>query len=816
MVLGSPLKARYGVSERLNAEQLRLMGADSSRALLDQFVVLSYADTATAETSRIMLTANKGIANVTKNLRYRFSATPNDPGFQSGPFGTGFMNYQWGLQQMSFPAAWDTVKGNAYVAVLDTGIQLDHSDLSANFKPQLSAIHSAATTLEDEFEIPFQYALARGHGTHVAGIIAANSNNGYGVSGGCWNCSLMIQKISDRQTGIDLNRVANGITAAVDRGAQVINMSFGNYVQENCAASTSFLCTSLSYATSRSSVLVAAAGNNVLRRDDTSQPDSGDVQQPANQSAVIPVGALQPTAGARGYLWTETRGTYDEFFSGSSTGSSMLSRGVVAPGMDVFSTVFSGENWNALAFCGDNVAGSSTLDGFGPCTGTSMAAPHISALVGLMRSVNPWVTSNSIGVYLRAAGDNAASPNQQVGYGQPNAATAVQSMVGTNAQRLIPLLSMYSSSAQNHFYTSVPQMATAAYFGTLRPRVTPTTYAFIGTQPSGFGSVPDGSITGIYTGAQAYIINTYVNPIAANPLVPLIRLSYKCGDPVPTPNAACTANANHVDHALSTNTNNEITGSGGFIYAGYKIDGVEGYIYDAAAAQPVGTERLLRAYNPTLDDHAVFPLREQCNMAAQGYTLDVTNLGYVYPVTTYPAPPPLAVSLFAVKSRKSHGATGIYDLPLDVNIPICGLVSVESRTGASGHQIVFQFSASVSGPFTSTVTDSSGASLGTATASTVGSEVIVDLSGVADNRRAKITVINNSNGMVIGTVSMGFLIGDGNSSGSVNSSDISAVKFRSGQVTDATNFRFDLDTSGAIGSSDISMVKARSGWILPN
>ena len=98
----------------------------------------------------------------------------------------------------------------------------------------------------------------------------------------------------------------------------------------------------------------------------------------------------------------------------------------------------------------------------------------------------------------------------------------------------------------------------------------------------------------------------------------------------------------------------------------------------------------------------------------------------------------------------------------------------------------------------------------------VGSEVIVTLSGVADNRRAKITVINNSNGMVIGTVSMGFLIGDGNSSGSVNSSDISAVKFRSGQVTDATNFRFDLDTSGAIGSSDISMVKARSGWMLPN
>ena len=564
--------------------------------------------------------------------------------------------------------------------------------------------------------------------------------------------------------------------------------------------------------------MVAAAGNNILRRDDQSMPDTGDVQEPANQPAVISVGGIQPTLGSRGRLWTETRlTTPDENFSGSSTGPSMLNRGVVAPGMDVFSTVYTNSNYNSTGFCGDFVTGSLTQDGYGPCTGTSMATPHISALVGLMRSVNPWVTSNSIGVYLRASADNAASPNQQEGYGLPNAATAIQSMVGTNAQRLIPLLSMYSSSAQNHFYTSVPQMATAAYFGTLKPRVTPgTTYAFIGTQPSGFGSVPDGSITGIYTGAQAWIINTYVNPVAANPLVPLIRLSYKCGDPVPTPNAACTANAYHVDHALSTNTNNEITGSGGFIEAGYKIDGVEGYIYDAAAAQPVGTERLLRAYNPTLDDHAVFPLREQCNMATQGYTLDVTNLGYIYPVTTYPAPQPLAASLLGVKSRKSHGTAGTYDLAIDVNMPICGLVSVESRTGASGHQIVFQFSTTVSGPFTATITDSSGASLGNATANAVGTEVIVDLSGVADNRRAKITVIQNSNGMVIGSLSMGFLIGDGNSSGSVTSSDINAVKARSGQVADASNFRFDLDTSGAIGSSDISMVKARSGWILPN
>ena len=122
---------------------------------------------------------------------------------------------------------------------------------------------------------------------------------------------------------------------------------------------------------------------------------------------------------------------------------------------------------------------------------------------------------------------------------------------------------------------------------------------------------------------------------------------------------------------------------------------------------------------------------------------------------------------------------------------------------------------SIAGPFSATVVDSSGASLGTATASAAGTEVVVAISGVADNKRAKITV-TGSNGMVIGTVSVGFLIGDINDSGSVNSADINGVKFRAGQVVDATNFKYDLNASGAIESSDISAVKARSGLVLPN
>ncbi len=826
--LGSPLKARYVIQDRLTAEQLRLLRPDSPRIILDQFLVLSFADAAAADISKTMLTANKGISSVKKNTRFYMATTPSDPGFQSGPFGPGFMNYQWGLQQMNYPAAWDIVKGNAYVAVLDTGIQLGHPDLTANFKPHLSQLFVEGGTFDDSIgPSPVPAGFVRGHGTHVAGIIGANTNSGAGVAGGCWNCALLIGKISSGSSPPNETRVAQGIIYAADTGAQVINMSLGSYVARNCVGNQSdLMCFAIQHAVDRRVVMVAAAGNNTLQRE-YSPPDNGpfigDVQLPANQPAVIPVGALQPTLGTRGRLWTETRVPLpplppnDESFSGSSTGPSMLNRGVVAPGMDVFSTIYTNQNYNASGYCGDFVEGSPTADGYGPCTGTSMAAPHISALVGLMRSVNPWVPPDVLRSKLFQASDRFNTPSAEEGHGQPDAAAAVAAMVLTNPGRLIPLMSLYSPGAHDYFYTTVPQMALAAKFGMLkRISFAATTYNFVGTPPIGFGEIPDGLFNVIPTAAQAWVIGTYQNPVTpAVALRPLIRMSYVCYDPPnPLPPGECTANPNHVDHLLSTDTNNEINTPGGLISAGYKIDGVEGYVFDRAFPQPVGTEPLIRAYNETLDDHAVFPLREQCFMATEGYTLDVTNLGYAYPVTSSPAPQPFPASLLAVKSRKTHASAGTFDHPLNVSIPICGLVSVEPRMGPS-HQIVFQFTAAIPGPFSATVLDSGGNSLGSATASAVGTEVIVSLSGVADNKRAKITVTGNG-GIVVGTVSVGFLIGDINDSGGVNSADINGVKARSGQSVDVTNFKYDLNVSGAIQSSDISMVKARSGLVLPN
>ena len=187
---------------------------------------------------------------------------------------------------------------------------------------------------------------------------------------------------------------------------------------------------------------------------------------------------------------------------------------------------------------------------------------------------------------------------------------------------------------------------------------------------------------------------------------------------------------------------------------------------------------------------------------------NATGFGTASPsVNVTPAVPP-AVTLVAVQSRKAHGATSI-DLPIDTTQPVSGLVTVEPRVIGAGHQIVFQFSGAAILPGTASV--SPVGSISSPVAS--GNEVSVALTSIPDNTRVTVS-LTGVNGSQNASASLGFLVGDVNNTRSVNSSDISGVKARSGQPTDASNFKFDVNASGAINSSDISAVKARSGLVL--
>ena len=174
------------------------------------------------------------------------------------------------------------------------------------------------------------------------------------------------------------------------------------------------------------------------------------------------------------------------------------------------------------------------------------------------------------------------------------------------------------------------------------------------------------------------------------------------------------------------------------------------------------------------------------------------------------------VVLVGVVSRKLHGAAGAFEIPIDQSAAIAGNVTVEPRVIGAGHTLVFQFNSPITNAGSVTMTDSASNAVGSAsTALGAFGEVVVTATGVADNKRVTIT-LGNINGIAAlnASVSVGFLVGDVNNTRSVNASDISGIKSRSGLATDASNFRFDINASGAINASDISTVKARSGLTL--
>ncbi|MEQ1517632.1 MAG: fibronectin type III domain-containing protein, partial [Usitatibacteraceae bacterium] len=177
--------------------------------------------------------------------------------------------------------------------------------------------------------------------------------------------------------------------------------------------------------------------------------------------------------------------------------------------------------------------------------------------------------------------------------------------------------------------------------------------------------------------------------------------------------------------------------------------------------------------------------------------------------------PGTTLSLVGVVSRKTHGATGDYDVVVNANLAITEPVTTEPRAIGAGHTLVFQFSGPVTVAGSVAAVDASAVPIGAVSAVAVGNDVVVTLTGIPDNKRLTVLLTNVNAIGLDASASIGFLVGDVNGTASVNSSDISGVKARSGQTTTSLNFKFDVNASGAVNSSDISAVKARSGLTLP-
>ena len=227
---------------------------------------------------------------------------------------------QWAIPKIMAPQAWKVTSGanNVVIAVLDTGIDKEQEDLVGKVIAEVNFTDSPTT--DDIY----------GHGTHIAGIIAAWTGSGTGVAGLAHDCRLMNVKVADDQGRFDSSVAAKGINWAVEHGANVINMSLVS------TEPSPILEEAINYAWNKGVVVVAAAGNLVGTK----------VVYPAYYSNCIAVAATDSN---------------DCVASWSSQGDWV---DVAAPGVDIYSTLPGNK--------------------YGYKSGTSMAAAHVSGLAGLL------------------------------------------------------------------------------------------------------------------------------------------------------------------------------------------------------------------------------------------------------------------------------------------------------------------------------------------------------------------------------------------------------------------------------------------------
>ena len=292
---------------------------------------------------------------------------------------------QWSFTKVPFEGAWaadGTQGGGVTVAVVDTGVMADHPDMSGQVLTGAHFLHSddgepvdPATGGTEDFN---------GHGTHVAGTISAKSNNATGISGAAPGAQILPVKVLCADGGEFTSDVADGITWAVDAGADVINLSLGGGATTGEEAA-------IAYARDHN-VVVAAAGGNDGAGGNASYPAAYSTQY-AN---VIAVAA---TDNANGHPAYGTTGSYLDL---AAPGGVAVSSCANNPAVEVLST------WNDGAYCS--------------IAGTSMSTPHVSAAAALLRAANGACTAAQVKSRLRATATDLppAGPDSTFGAGLVN------------------------------------------------------------------------------------------------------------------------------------------------------------------------------------------------------------------------------------------------------------------------------------------------------------------------------------------------------------------------------------------------------------
>ncbi|MFF5079105.1 S8 family serine peptidase [Actinoplanes sp. NPDC000266] len=287
-----------------------------------------------------------------------------------------YKSQQWDLPKISTSAAQAVTTGaGVVVAVIDSGVDAGHADLAGQVLPGIDYITDTTGASADP----------HGHGTHVAGTIAALTGNGAGVASIAPGVKILpIRTLDAKGQGV-MSDTASGIVWAADHGADVINMSLGGTSQ------VSAVTTAISYARSKGVTVVAAAGNSRAQGSPTSYP--------AADPGVIGVAATDPA---------------DKVASFSNHGGYV---DVAAPGVNILSTY------------------PAKLGGYTSMSGTSMAAPHVAAVAALLKAHNRKVTPDQVQTALESSAVDLgpAGKDADFGYGRIDAAGALTKVTGATA-----------------------------------------------------------------------------------------------------------------------------------------------------------------------------------------------------------------------------------------------------------------------------------------------------------------------------------------------------------------------------------------------
>jgi subtilisin family serine protease len=338
---------------------------------------------------------------VERNMALKTLETPND-----------LKAEQWNLRNtkaafdLNVIPAWRLTKGSkqVIVAVIDTGIDLEHPDLKANLWVNSAEMKGKPGVDDDRNGFVddihgYDFALKsgrpqdeRGHGTHVSGIIGAVGNNSLGLVGVNWNVSIMALKMFPRYSEATVADAIRAIDYAVANGAKVINGSWGQSSGESDPDYV-LLKEAIARAERADVTFIAAAGNNAQDNDRIQM-----IPATFGLANIVAVGSMD-----------------DRGQRASSSNFGVKSVDVFAPGSNVLSTVPGGSGYKS---------------------GTSMAAPHVAGVAALMLALNPGLKPTEIKRILvdSSAANQALSRYTRSG-GHVDAGKAVDSVGGTRFSR---------------------------------------------------------------------------------------------------------------------------------------------------------------------------------------------------------------------------------------------------------------------------------------------------------------------------------------------------------------------------------------------